>query len=175
MATSKQRFNRKKFTKEYKVKQIQKNITKRTRLKKQYLKALKEEGYSVPSKEQSSNSKKRDLNDNDDILNSNNDTVSISIRKKSVKDLKEEKRLAGKAKIDEKKRLKKEKLKKQREEREMRRQKELERIKLSKEKHLQREKRSKRLTQKTRTGQPLMGPKISDLLERIKKDDIYTK
>ena len=171
MATSKQQFNRKKFTKEYKVKQIQKNITKRTRLKKQYLKALKEEGYSVPSKDKLSNSKESNADDH----NADDETVSTSTKNKSVKDLKEEKRLAAKAKIDERKRLKKEKLDKQREEREMRRQKELERIKLSKERYLQREKRSKRLTQKTRTGQPLMGPKISDLLERIKKDDIYTK
>ena len=169
MATSKQQLNRKKFTKEYKVKQIQKNIAKRTRLKKQYLKALKEEGYSVPSKDELTNN-----NGNDD-LKSESDASSISTKKKSVKDLKEEKRLAGMAKIDEKKRLKKERLKRQREEREMRRQKELERIKLSKEKHLQRERRSKRLTQKTSTGQPLMGPKIADLLERIKKDDTYTK
>lgn len=155
MATSKQQYNRKKFTKEFRVKEIQKNITKRTRLKKNYFKALKEEGYSAPERPQ---------NDKD-----NNDR-----KHKKVRELKEEKRQAGKEKFDEKKQLKKDRMQRQREEKEAHRQSQLQRIETSKAKHLQREQRTKRLTQKTRSGQPLMGPKILDMLEKIKNDDTYT-
>lgn len=154
MATSKQQFNRKKFTKEYRVKQIQKNITKRTRLKKNYFKALKEEGFSAPERPHD------DRQDGDH-------------KHKKVRELKEERRQAGKQKIDEKKQIKKDRMQKQREEKEARRQQQLDRIETSKAKHLQREQRSKRLTQRTRSGQPLMGPKIEDLLNKIKTDDTY--
>ena len=51
MGTAKQSQNRKKFTREYKVKEIQRSITKKTRLRKEYLKALKDEGYTVPERE----------------------------------------------------------------------------------------------------------------------------
>lgn len=151
MGTEKQRFNSKKFTKEYKVREIQKSITKKTRLRKNYLKALKEEGYNIPEKREESRAKV------------------------NVKQLKEERAQQGKRKVDEKKELKRERQKIKRETAEERRNSQLERIKLSKQKHLERESRSQRLTQKTRSGQPLMGPKIEDLLDKIKHDDTYTR
>lgn len=151
MATTKQQHNRKKFTKEYKVREIQKNLTQKARLKKEYLKALKEEGYSVPEKAPSGKSKQ------------------------DYRKLKAELRDEGKRKFDEKKEIKKERKRQQREEAEERRTRELENIKQVKAKMDERERRKKRLSQKTRTGQPLMGPKINDLLSKIREDDTYTR
>lgn len=151
MATAKQQHNRKKFTKEYKVKEIQKNLTQKARLKKEYLKALKEEGYSVPEKNPNGKSK-------DEIRK-----LKAGLREK------------GQKKLDEKKEIKKERKKEQREDAEARRRKQLEDIKQVKVKMDERERRKKRLSKKTRTGQPRMGPKIDDLLSKIKEDDTYTR
>ncbi|CAG58963.1 uncharacterized protein GVI51_F01309 [Nakaseomyces glabratus] len=141
--------NGKKFTKEYKVKAIQQNITRKARLKKEYLKALKEEGYAVPEKETS----RREVN---------------------VKKLKEDKRLEGKKKIDEKKELKKQRKREQREKLEERRRKEEEKVKIIRQKEQEREQKRRKMTKRTRSGQPLMAPKIEDLLSKIKNDDTYT-
>ncbi|CCF57738.1 hypothetical protein KAFR_0D00910 [Kazachstania africana CBS 2517] len=135
MATAKQQHNRKKFTKEYKVKEIQKSITKKTRLRKNYLKALKEEGYDIPDKKPESKTKL------------------------SVRELKQQHTLEGKRKIDEKKEIIRERKRAKRVEAEERRAQQLENIKMAKAKQLEREKRSQKLTQKTRRGQPLMGTK----------------
>lgn len=151
MATSKQIDNRKKFTKEYKVKEIQKNLTKKARLRKEYLKVLKEEGYSVPEK--------------------NPDTVKTYDAKKA----KEERILQGKKRYDEKKEIKRQRKLSQKEQAELRKDREVERIKMAKEKQVDREKRKRRMTQKTKSGQPKMGPKINDLLDKIKGDDTYTR
>ncbi|CCK72646.1 Fyv7p KNAG_0L00230 [Huiozyma naganishii CBS 8797] len=152
MPTEKQQRNRKKFTREYKVREIQKNITKKTRLRKNYFKALKEEGYTVPEKPEHDADK----------------------TKANIQRMKQEKVSQGKMKFDEKKEMKRQRQRSKREEEEARRQRQLDRLKESKAKHIERENRSKRLTQKTRSGQPLMGPKIGDLLEKIKTDDTYT-
>ncbi|CAI4046248.1 hypothetical protein N7582_003765 [Saccharomyces uvarum] len=150
MGTAKQSQNRKKFTREYKVKEIQRSITKKTRLRKEYLKALKDEGYTVPEKEPRTG-------------------VKDSVRK-----IKEARATEGKKKLDEKKEIKRQRKKLQRDELNERRNDELERIRVSKEKFQMREDRKKRMTQRTRSGQPLMGPKIEDLLDKIKTDDTYT-
>ncbi|QLL31816.1 hypothetical protein HG536_0B06840 [Torulaspora globosa] len=151
MATAKQQQNRKKYTKDYKLKEIQKSLTHKARLKKEYLKALKEEGYSVPDKK------------------------PVGKSKEEIRKLKKEVRDRNRKKLEEQKHSKKQAKKEQREASEDRRKKELENIKHIKSKMDQREKRKQRLTKKTRTGQPLMGPKIEDLLGKIKEDDTYTK
>ena len=150
MGTAKQNQNRKKFTREYKVKEIQRSITKKTRLRKEYLKALKDEGYAVPEKEPK------------------------TVAKESVRKIKEARAIEGKKKLDEKKEIKKQRKRMQKDELNKQRSEQLERIRVSKEKLQRREDRKKKLTQRTRTGQPLMGPKIEDLLDKIKTDDTYT-
>ncbi|CAI4035003.1 hypothetical protein SMKI_12G1400 [Saccharomyces mikatae IFO 1815] len=150
MGTAKQSQNRKKFTREYKVKEIQRSITKKTRLRKEYLKALKDEGYTVPERETRTGAKE------------------------SVRKMKEARAIEGKKKIDEKKEIKKQRKKMLRDEIYKQRSEQLEKIRVSKEKFQMREERKKKLTQRTRTGQPLMGPKIEDLLDKIKTDDTYT-
>lgn len=44
-------------------------------------------------------------------------------------------------------------------------------IKNAEKKKAEREKKKESLSQKTRTGQPLMGPRIANLLEKIQKDN----
>lgn len=151
MATAKQQLNRKKYTKDYKLKEIQKSLTQKARLKKEYLKALKEEGYTVPDKEPTRKSKEE------------------------IRRIKTEQKENSRRKLDEKKQLKKHAKKEQRTAVEERRKQELENIKNIKSKIEQREKRKQKLTKRTRSGQPLMGPKIEDLLGKIKEDDTYTR
>lgn len=151
MATAKQQHNRKKFTKDYKLKEIQKSLTHKARLKKGYLKALKEEGYSIPDKK------------------------PVGKSKEEIRKLKTELREKGRKKLDEKKYDKKQAKKEQREASEDRRKRDIEDIKNVKNKMEQREKRKQRMTKRTRSGQPLMGPKIEDLLGKIKEDDTYTR
>lgn len=151
MATHKQHENRKKFTKEYKVKEIQRNLTKKARLKRGYLKVLKEEGYTVPDKK------------------------PALISKDDIQMLKAERSLQGKKKLDEKREIKKQRNRLQRDLIEERRKNEVEKLKQTKEKLQERERRKTRLTQRTKSGQPRMGPKIEDLLNKIKEDDTYTK
>lgn len=45
-----------------------------------------------------------------------------------------------------------------------------EKKRISKEREEARQRQKERISQKTRTGQPLMGPRIENLLEKIKKD-----
>lgn len=142
--------NGKKFTKEHKVRAIQQNITRKARLKKEYFKALKEEGYTVPEQPES----RREVN---------------------VKKLKEDRRNEGKKKIDEKKELKRLRKKEQREKAEEHRRQEIEKVKLIRQKEQEREVKKRKMNKRTRSGQPLMGPKIEDLLSKIKTDDTYTK
>ncbi|CDO92914.1 unnamed protein product [Kluyveromyces dobzhanskii CBS 2104] len=137
---------KKKFTKEYRLKEIEKNLTKKARLKKGYLKALKDEGYAVPDKPKY---EKYDKSTTD---------AKKALNKQKVRDQKEEHR--------QRKRTQKEKEQSFKEQ-------EIRRIQVSKDKQVDREKRAKKLTQRTRRGQPVMGPKINDLLDKIKNDETY--
>lgn len=138
MVNAKRLEKRKKFTKEYKIREIQKNLHKRSNQKRKYLKALKDEGYSVPEKE---------------------DRPTHSSRPKQ-QELRSRKKDKNAEKIAQRKEY---------------RRKELEKISTIKSNESKRETRRERLSQKTRTGQPKMGPKIEDLLDKIKNDDIYTR
>ncbi|SCU83491.1 LADA_0C11760g1_1 [Lachancea dasiensis] len=140
----------KKHSKEYKAREIQKSLVKKARLRKDYLKALKEEGYTAPEKKSSE-------------------------AKVSFKQMKERNAAGNRQKLDEKKEMKKLRNKKQHEKTLERQKQEQERLKDARERERQRQVRSSRVTQRTRSGQPLMGPKIDDLLSQIKADDTYTK
>ncbi|AAS50999.1 ABR226Wp [Eremothecium gossypii ATCC 10895] len=134
----------KKFTKESKVREIQKNLHKRAKLKRQYLKTLEQEGYEVPEEQ------KR--------------------QKPSFEQRKGEK----KQKVDEKKEHARRRKREQKEEMEAKRQRELDELERAKVRQVERERRNKRIQQKTRSGQPKMGPRINDLLDKIQKDTTYT-
>lgn len=147
MATTKQQQNRKKFTKEYKIKEIQKSLTKKARLRKGYLKALKEEGYSIPDKRPTSipNKPSKNLNGEENRRNFEQKKEIIQQRKKSHRDALEERKKNDFSKLKE-----------------------------AKEKLQEREKRRVKLAKRTKSGQPLMGPRIEDLLSKIKEDETYT-
>ncbi|AET37745.1 Fyv7p Ecym_1524 [Eremothecium cymbalariae DBVPG len=134
----------KRFTKEHKIKEIQKSLHKRARIKKQYLKSLKVEGYELPDKQEKP--------------------------KLSYDQVKTDKR----SKVAQNEELKKRCKRLQSKELEERRQHNFAKIQEAKERQFAREKRSLRVTKRTRSGQPLMGPKIDDLLEKIKNDNTYT-
>lgn len=133
----------KRYKKKDKIKDIQRHLVKQARIKKKYLKTLREEGYIVPEKR--------------DKSNTFNEEVKQENREKYNK----------KYELKQKKRL-------QLEQEETYRQNELLRIRKAEEEHLKKAQRYHRITQKTRSGQPLMGPKIEDLLNKIKSDDVYT-
>ncbi|EDO17476.1 hypothetical protein Kpol_1058p13 [Vanderwaltozyma polyspora DSM 70294] len=154
MATAKQQENRKKFTKEYKVKEIKKSLTRKARLKKEYLKALHDEGYSVPEKQPGSGAGAGGARDY-----------------KSIKAARTE---ANKQRAIEMKVMKRERKMGKKQHFEQSRKDEMANIAMLKQKEVDREKRKKKMTQRTRTGQPKMGPKIDDLLSKIKSDDTYT-
>ncbi|SCU91027.1 LANO_0D10550g1_1 [Lachancea nothofagi CBS 11611] len=139
-----------KHSKEYKVREIQKNLVKKARLKKDYFKALKEEGYAVPDKKSSE-------------------------AKLSYKELKAQNAVGNRQKLDEKKELKKMRGRQQHDKALQRQKYEQDKVKEVRDKEKQRNVRSSKVTQRTRSGQPLMGPKIEDLLGKIKADDTYTK
>ncbi|QEU60542.1 Fyv7 [Kluyveromyces lactis] len=139
---------KKKFTKEYRLKEIQRNLTKKARLKKEYLKVLKDEGYSIPEKPQ------YEKHDRSSV------EAKKAFNKQKVRDQREEHKL--------RKRTQKEKEQSFKEQ-------EMKRIQLSKEKQVERDRRAKKLTQRTKRGQPVMGPKINDLLDKINSDETYTR
>lgn len=151
MPTSKQIRNRDKFTKEYKLKEIQRNLTKKARLKKEYLKTLKSEGYEIPDKK------------------------PTPVSKDDIKNLREERALQGKKKLDEKKEIKKQRKKAQTQQAQEAKKKAEERVRIIEQKERERERRKVKMTQKTRTGQPKMGPKIDDMLGKIKNNSLYTE
>lgn len=151
MPTSKQIRNKDKFTKEHKLKEIQRNLTKKARLKKEYLKTLRKEGYEIPDKK------------------------PTPVSRDDIKRLREERTLQGKKKLDEKKEIKKQRKKLQAEHAQEAKNKAEERVKIIEQKEQEREKRTTKVTQKTRTGQPKMGPKIDDMLGKIKSNSLYTE
>ncbi|AGO11495.1 AaceriABR226Wp [[Ashbya] aceris (nom. inval.)] len=134
----------KKYTKESKVREIQKNLHKRAKLKRQYLKTLEQEGYEVPEEQ------------------------------KKQRPTFEQRKGEKKQKVDEKKEIARRRKREQKEEAEARRQRELQELEQAKAKLAERERRNKRVLQKTRSGQPKMGPKINDLLDKIQNDTTYT-
>ncbi|CAR25412.1 rRNA-processing protein FYV7 [Lachancea thermotolerans] len=138
-----------KHTRESKVRDIQKSLVRRARLRKDYFKALKEEGYTAPEKQESKT-------------------------KRSYREVREQATAANRKKLDEKKEMKKLRGRMEYQKAQEKRKTELQKINEAKEREKQRNQRSKKVTQRTRSGQPLMGPKIEDLLSKIKADDTYT-
>lgn len=118
--------------------EIKKALVHRARLRKQYLKDLKEQGEELPEK---APRKEYEAKGQRPYPKPNYQERAEIARKR--------KELARK-------------------EREIKRQ---DYAKNAEKKRADREKKKELLSQKTRTGQPLMGPRIANLLEKIKNDD----
>ncbi|SCV02248.1 LAMI_0G17238g1_1 [Lachancea mirantina] len=139
-----------KHTKEHKLREIQKSLTKKARLRKEYLKTLKQENLSLPKKDEAS-------------------------PRLSYREAKTQKAAQRKEDVERKKELKIERKRLEKDRYLSSKQDEKQKLEDIRKKHEQRSVRSKKLTQRTKSGQPLMGPKIEDLLEKIKTDETYTK
>lgn len=158
--------------KQGKTDEIRRALTHRARLRKNYFKLLKREGLEVPSKDDTHGEEQEneeiDHEDDDNVEtesgkqeNDNQPPSEIDIIKNKVKNheaLTFPERIA---------------LKKDRRERdkEMKMRKTKEKLDSMKKSQLKRQKQTERLQNtKTRKGQPLMGPRINDLLEKIKQN-----
>lgn len=159
-------FQGKKFHKdlrEFKSQEIKRSLVHRARLRKNYFKLIDEEKKDLPvghedAEPQQSGSESEE-----------NDS------KQSAKQLRAlppqrapppEKTKKNPLNFAERAKLAKERKEQQREEKIQRVQ---ERRRALERKNLEREKRKERLSQKTKTGQPVMGPKISNLLDKIRQ------
>ncbi|CCE85943.1 Piso0_005585 [Millerozyma farinosa CBS 7064] len=151
---------------ELKSKEIKKSLTHRATLRRKYFKMLENEGLSSntgEAKEIERPSGDHDLGDDSSSEKTEHeDSTDHEAREKS--DVKQTKKALPYI----------ERAKKVKELKEKRRQEKLkqirEHIKASENKTIQRQKEKEILAQRTKRGQPLMGPRINNLLDKIRKD-----
>ncbi|KAG7192860.1 rRNA-processing protein fyv7 [Scheffersomyces spartinae] len=127
---------------EKKANDIRKAITHRSRLRKKYFQLLKEEGLEERPKEVGED---KDQQQHHHKEQPKKNPTNFAERAKKVKERKEEKRQAKLESVRDKRRR-------------------------LEESEQRRELVRSRVTQKTSKGQPLMGPKINNLLDKIRKD-----
>lgn len=161
----------------FKAREIDKSLTHRARLRKNYFKLLEKEGYGSNDNFGASNA--QSINDHsagdnktseeglEDGLDTDSETHSVT-DSRSDKQGEEVKQNPKKTlNFAERAQIAKERKRKNK-------QQKLERIQQKNAKLLHQERERKKqkeaLNQKTKTGQPLMGPRINHLLEKIKKD-----
>lgn len=126
---------------EKKADDIRRAITHRSRLRKKYFQLLKEEGLDEsPKVVEAEDGKSKDKGEKQEKK-----PMNFAERAKKVKARKEEKRQAKLESVRDKRRR-------------------------LEESEKRRELVRSRVTQKTTKGQPLMGPKINNLLDKIRKD-----
>ncbi|CAH2352912.1 rRNA-processing protein Fyv7p [[Candida] railenensis] len=148
-----QKKNPYKDRKEYKSDEIKKSLTHRARLRKNYFKLMEKEGLPI------------DKNEDENEAESENDNKSESRgntrREYKKPDSKKPMNFAERAKLA-------------KERKDLNRREKLESIKNRREVMAQRSKerefKKERLSKKSRTGQPLMGPRINNLLDKIKSE-----
>lgn len=139
---------------EFKSKEIKKSLVHRARLRKNYFKLLKNEGIDkdTPNQDEQGDQNVNDpQNDNQEgqkkssSLDNKKNPVNFAERARIAKERKEQNREAKLKSIQNRR----ENIEK---------------------KSKERERRKDTMSKKTRTGQPLMGPRINNLLDKIKKD-----
>lgn len=162
--------------KQGKTDEIRKALTHRARLRKNYFKLLEREGLDVPSKEGSDiveehYRKERAADDNDN--DSENETEENEGPKSEIDIIKEKVKEHKPLTFQERMALKKSR-------KELDKQRKMEstkkKIQKMKEENYQRQRQTERIRNtKTRKGQPLMGPRINSLLEKIQQDKTNNK
>ncbi|PSK40958.1 hypothetical protein C7M61_000625 [Candidozyma pseudohaemuli] len=167
-------FQGKKFHKdlrEYKNQEIKRSLVHRARLRKQYFKLLEEEG-EVPSHEKGDNKdQKDDVSDQSKSDESDNDAQHSKVKQKaSLPPQQAPPKVTTQRKplnFQERAKLAKERKEQQREDK-------LQRVKdrrrAIEQKQMEREKKKESLSRRTKSGQPVMGPKINDLLDKIRNN-----
>lgn len=141
---------------EFKSKEIKKSLIHRARLRKNYFKILEKEGITETNNNENKEEEKgeekagnRDVYENKytdsrDAQNSKK-PMNFAERSKMAKERKEQARQDKLKSIQDRKET-------------------------IEKKSRERERRKENLTKKTKSGQPLMGPRINSLLDKIKKD-----
>ncbi|CCE87048.1 Piso0_005585 [Millerozyma farinosa CBS 7064] len=151
---------------ELKSKEIKKSLTHRATLRRKYFKMLENEGLSSNAGE----AKEREGASGDH----ESEEASLSEKPEHGESREHEAREKTNVKQTKKALPYIERAKKVKELKEKRRQEKLKQIrdqlKASESKTLQRQKEKEILSQKTKRGQPLMGPRINNLLDKIRKD-----
>lgn len=166
-------FQGKKFHKdlrEYKNQEIKRSLVHRARLRKQYFKLLEEEGER-PSHEKGDNHEKDATSNQYDSNESDDDVQHSKVKQKeSLPPQQAPPKVTSQRKplnFQERAKLAKERKEQQREEK-------LQRVKdrrrAFEQKQKEREKKKESLSRRTKSGQPVMGPKINNLLDRIRNN-----
>ena len=139
---------------DFKSKEIKKSLVHRARLRKNYFKLLEKEGIKDDEPEQI-------VQGNEEYKNRSDDSKIESRPRPRTENIKKPMNFAERANIA-------------KERKEQNRQAKLKSIQDRREgiekKFKERERRKDNLSKKTKTGQPLMGPRINNLLDKIKKD-----
>lgn len=143
-----------------KSREIKKALTHRSNLKRSYLKLLKKEGYTTEDKDEKEEDEKEEYEDEREKDGSDNEDGDES-DEKPKKSKRKQLTFAEKAKL----------VKQRKEEKRAQRLEQIQnKRKMLESRTKAREQKKESLTQKTRTGQPLMGPRINNLLEKIKSE-----
>lgn len=164
--------------KEGKTDEIRKALTHRARLRKNYFKLLEREGLDVPDKEprgdveDASGSNEQENAEKEDSENEHDDELEkkeeMSKPKTQIELIKEKVKNHEALTFQERILIKKDRREK---DKQFKMQKTKEKLNTMKEKDYKRQRQTERLQNtKTRKGQPLMGPRINLLLEKIKQD-----
>lgn len=146
---------------DYKNQEIKRSLVHRARLRKNYFKLLEEEGEVPPQEEGEEN----DASDREEPSSRSRAPLPPQKAPKRAPPQKAQPKpmnFAERAKLAKER---KDDVRKQQLNRVQERRRTLE------VKNKERERRKESLSQKTRTGQPVMGPKISNLLEQIRKNN----
>lgn len=167
-------FQGKKFHKDlrdYKNQEIKRSLVHRARLRKQYFKLLEEEGEAPPasSKEKRTGDSEADDSQTDDSDELDKEKSSVKL-KAPLPPQRAPPKSAPKRKplnFQERAKLAKDRKEHQREEKLRQVQ---ERRRAIEQKQKERERKKVSLSRKTKSGQPVMGPKINDLLDKIRNN-----
>lgn len=148
----------------YKLDEIKKSLTHRARLRKNYFKLLKNEDPKRYEEELKKEQQASDDQGDEANENTNNRDKSAYKKKNSrVEEHSDHKRLsfAEKAKI----------IKERKEEKRKRAIEEIaEKKRMIEKANRDRERKKERISKRTKSGQPLMGPRINNLLDKIKNE-----
>lgn len=162
-------FKGKKFHKdlrEFKSQEIKRSLVHRARLRKNYFKLIEEDKKDSAEKPVPEDANQSDSNNDD---NSDDENVSTSKSRTSLPPQRAPPPPPKRQPINyaERAKLAKQRKEQQREDKLQRVQ---ERRQMMEQKIKQREKQKERLSQRTKSGQPVMGPKISNLLDKIRQN-----
>lgn len=170
---------RHKDLREFKNQEIKRSLVHRARLRKNYFKLLVKEGVDAqelsPKEEAASGSEEEEVDENDKEAGEGGEVERVLGAVRRADPLPDQKTAGKLAKQEQRKRPVnlQERARLARERQEERRRQELEKVRekraLIEQSRRDREKKKRSLSQRTKRGQPVMGPRINALLDKIRK------